>query len=107
MTWGSLELNRELDQYIIYINKESGLIDRIEYTIRDMGGFATGATNFIDYQLVDGVMVPFQLEAAVIMPGGLEQVMHRVTLESAGWNTITPDLLLPSPDFVSEKDSKL
>jgi hypothetical protein len=107
VTWGSLEPNRELDQYIIYINKQTGLINRIEYTIRDMGGFATGATNFIDYQLVDGVMVPFQLEAAVIMPGGFEQVMHRVTVESACWNTITPDRLLPNPDFMSEKESKL
>lgn len=40
VTWSSLEPHRELDQYIVYINKGTGLIDRIEYTIRDMGGFA-------------------------------------------------------------------
>ncbi len=107
VTWNSLEPNRELDQYIVYINKETGLIDRIEYTIRDMGGFTTGATNFLDYHSVDGVMVPFQFEASVIMPGGFEQVMHRVTVGSASWDTITPDRLLPNQDIKSEKDSKV
>ena len=110
VTWGTLEPNREVDQYIVHINKETGLIDRIEYTIRDMGwdgsGFAAGATNYLDYRAVDGVMVPFQFEASAMMPGGFEQVMHRVTVASAGWDTVTPDLLLPNPDLVSEEDSK-
>ncbi len=110
VTWGSLEPNREVDQYIVHINKETGLIDRIEYTIRDMGwdgsGFAAGATNYLDYRAIDGVMVPFLFEASAIMPGGFEQVMHRVTVASAGWDTVTPDLLLPNPDLVSEEDSK-
>ena len=107
VTWNSLEPNREIDQYIVCVNKETDLIDRIEYTIRDMGGFATGATNFLDYRLVDSVMVPFEFEASVIMPGGFEQVMHRVTVNSASWDTIIPEGLLPNPDLVSEKDSKL
>ena len=42
---------------MVYINKETGLIDRIEYTIRDMSGFATGATNFLDYRSVDGIRI--------------------------------------------------
>ena len=107
VTWSSLEPNREIDQYIVDINRETGLIYRIEYTIRDMGGFATGATNFRDYRSVDGVMVPFQLEAGVMMPGGFEQIMHRITVGSASWDTVTPARLLPNPDLVSEKDSKL
>ena len=111
VTWSSLEPNREVDQYIVHINKDTGLIDRIEYTIRDMGwdgsGFATGATNYLDYRAVDGVMVPFQFEASAMMPGGFEQVMHRVTVASASWDTVIPDLLLPNPDLVSEEDNKL
>ena len=107
VTWGSLEPNREVDQYIVYVNKETGLIDRMEYTIRDKGGFVTGATTYLDYRAIDGIMVPFQFEASVIMPGGFEQVMHRVTVQSASWDTITPDRLLPNPDLESEKDSKI
>ena len=32
----------------------------MEYTIRDKGGFATGATTYLDYRAIDGIMVLFQ-----------------------------------------------
>lgn len=49
-TWNSFELNTEIDQYIIWINKETGLIDRFDATGRQILPFAK-ATALLFYEL--------------------------------------------------------
>lgn len=106
-TWNSLAVNSEVDQYIVWINRESGLIDRIEYTVREFGGAAAGATVFRDYRSVDGVQIPHLLSIRLVVPGGGEVEAHRVTVEEARWDRVAENLLSPDASLPSEADSKL
>ena len=45
-TWKSLEANSEVDQYIVLIDKDTRIIRRIEFTVREQGDFLMGATNY-------------------------------------------------------------
>ena len=38
-TWGAVEPNTEYDQYAIWINKETSLIEKMTYTVREMFSF--------------------------------------------------------------------
>jgi hypothetical protein len=65
VTWDNPEPN-EHDQYVLYINKKTGLIDRTTYTIRDNfmwtpKGFY-GTALYRDYREVNGILFPFQID---------------------------------------------
>ncbi|MEO1451837.1 MAG: hypothetical protein AAFV07_20065, partial [Bacteroidota bacterium] len=57
-SWGTIEPQKDLDQYVIWIDKESKRIAKIAYTIREYYGFLTGAAYFKDYREFDGMLLP-------------------------------------------------
>jgi len=103
-TWKSLEPISEVDQYIVWIDKDTKLVRRIEYTIREMGDFFMGSTNFEDYKLVDSIMVPHQLDAHAIMPGGIEMLMHTITVEEVRFDTMKEDDFKSDPTLQISSD---
>jgi hypothetical protein len=105
-TWGSVEAHMEHDQYIVWVNRGSGLIERFEYTVRDFGGVAAGATTYSDYRRIGGVMIPHRLSIRLVMPGGFESEAHVLEVESAAWDTVDEAFLLPNRELASEGQSK-
>lgn len=105
-TWGSVEAHMEHDQYIIWIARGSGLIDRFAYTVRDFGGVAAGVTHYSDYRRIDGVMIPYRLSIRLVMPGGLESEAHVLEIENGAWDTVDRGLLLPNRELAAEGQSK-
>ena len=65
-TWESVEPNDDFDQYVLYINKDTKLIDRVKLTIRKPYFWAPGqkagyaSAIFEDYRDVDGFKLPFK-----------------------------------------------
>ena len=62
-TWKTLEANDETDHFLVYINKETKLIDRTTYTIRENymampgDGMLYGNLVYEDYRNIEGLMV--------------------------------------------------
>ena len=50
LSWGTTAPQKSIDQYLVWINKESKLIVKLEYTIRDSYKFLTGATSYTQYK---------------------------------------------------------
>lgn len=105
-TWKSLEANSEVDQYIVWIDKDTRLIRRIKYTIREKGDFFMGATNYENYTLVDSIMIPHRLDIHAIMPGGIEILMHKVIVEEVRFDTIQEDEFRPDSTLQGDKGKK-
>ncbi len=82
-SWNTVEPQRNIDQYIIWISKESKRIVKIEYTIRDMYPFLTGAASFEDYKTFDGILLPteFPVESNLV-PNGLLHTMKILDFRS-------------------------
>lgn len=82
-SWNTVEPQRDIDQYIIWISKESKRIVKIEYTIRDMYPFLTGAASFEGYKTFDGILLPteFPVESNLVS-NGLLHTMKIVDFQS-------------------------
>ncbi len=60
-TWGSVEANREFDQYLVFIDRETHRIDKVSYTVRELGSFLKGTCHLDDTREIDGIWIPHTL----------------------------------------------
>jgi len=58
VTWGGLEPDKDIDQYLLYIDQVSGLLLRSDYTVRAGGRSFASTIRYSDHREVDGVMMP-------------------------------------------------
>ncbi len=58
VTWSEIAPHKEHDQYIVWINSTTGLIDLIEFTVRETARFAKGAMFFNNYKKYNEVLFP-------------------------------------------------
>lgn len=75
ITWEQAEPLENIDQYVIYINKKTGYLDRVDYTIRDMGHWMVGAMYYGDTRMVDGIPVAHRQSAGDLFNG--DDVVHQ------------------------------
>ncbi|MEO1272630.1 MAG: hypothetical protein AAFX99_31465, partial [Myxococcota bacterium] len=82
VTWGLLAPNLEHDQYVAYIHPESGRVEKIQYTVRDIMRIMTGTIHFSDFREVDGLWLPFT-QAITLDPDGDPdtEFAHRITVQ--------------------------
>ncbi|MFK7799587.1 MAG: hypothetical protein AB8E82_19195 [Aureispira sp.] len=63
-TWGEAKPHQEHDQYLLWINKKTGLLDYSEYSVREPyvkpPGYKMigGNIEYTDYRTIDGVLIP-------------------------------------------------
>ena len=79
-TWGSAEPSSKVDQYIVWVNKQTGYIDLVEYTIRDMQKFMEGKLFYTDYRMINGIPVAHRQSAGDIFDGS--DVIHQAQFEN-------------------------
>ena len=104
VSWNTDEPQAKVDQYLAYINRKTGLIDYLRYTVRDQFGFIVGNMQLTDYRDVQGIQVPFrQTVVADDRPDG-KTVLHQVLYKSVDFGVNVPDEdFYPDPDRRAEK----
>jgi len=112
-TWGSVEPNKEYDQYVLYINKSTNLIEYTSYTLRDNylkmpgSGHFYGTVHFADIRDVAGFKVPFQQFVFLGKPKKKDKkYVHKLTLESFKFDGFEAAELRPNPDIEVLGDRK-
>lgn len=123
VSWGSPQPHAEHDQYLLWINPATGLIDVVRYTLRDavtmsspimrpvMKVFAAGTIHYRAYRRQDDVMVPFEQTVALPPPESThlpleENYFHRLVLESARFDSFDPESLTVDPARPEVGDAK-
>jgi hypothetical protein len=123
VTWGPAEPHAAHDQYLLWIERESGLIAMAHYTVRDLATMNRGAVrsmmkavgagtiHFDDYRRTDGVMIPFAQtvtlpEPALTQYPVREHFLHRLEIDDARFDTVARELLVPSPALATPSDRK-
>lgn len=104
-SWNTLEPQRSTDQYLIWIDKVSNRIVKLEYTVRDQLNFITGAASFADYQDFDGILLPtrFPVESNLLSNG---ELLHQMEILGFQKNVLTPDQLRPDLGLISMEQKK-
>jgi hypothetical protein len=87
LTWGDGKPNRDIDQYLAWIDQKSGRLVRLEYTVRDFAGFMQSGMDYSDYRDVGGLPIPHEI-------GG----DHTMKVQKVELGVQVPDsFLLPDP----------
>ncbi|WP_025739910.1 hypothetical protein [Aquimarina pacifica] len=92
-SWGSLKPQKDIDQYIIWIDINSKRIVKVAYTVREMYGFVSGAAYFQNYKNYNGLLLPSLLpvESNLLTKGYL----HKMGILDFKTNYMDKDSLLP------------
>lgn len=106
VTWESLAPTKNLDQYMVWIDQESHLITRTDYTVRDQGGFVSGSSEYSDFRDVGGVQFAFLVQLFALAPGGKKVLVHEMRVDEAAWDQTELALLRPDPELPLEGDTK-
>lgn len=102
LTWGSPAPQRHTDQYVAWIRRSDGILEFVEYTVRDVAPFITGCVHYDDLRDIDGILLPFRLTLGDCP--GKPGILHRQTLDSARFPGDVPmHELVPEPDRRSSK----
>lgn len=93
-SWNTTDPQREVDQYLIWLNKENNTITKLEYTIRDTYNFLRGAAYFNDYIVFEGLLLPTKMpvESNLINEGFL----HEMRILNFSKNLISQKELRPN-----------
>ncbi len=104
-TWGRPEPHAEHDQYLLWINRESGLIEIAQYTIRDFGPAVEGTMQFSDFREVQGLRLAFRHTVqALDAPSG--EFGHRIVIERLVFDAVPREALLPDASLPFMGDEK-
>ena len=123
VTWGSAAPHPEHDQYLLWIDAGSGLIEMVRYTVRDslsmfsgasrtmMKTLAIGTIHYDDYRRVGGVLVPFVQTVTLAEPALTQypvgdDYLHRLVVEDARFDSVSREVLVPAPDQPAPADRK-
>lgn len=93
-SWGKGTPQKEIDQYLIYIHPESYRISRLEYTVREVYGFISGAVNFSEYLEKDGILFPTDMpvESNLVKEG----LLHTMRITDVVINHLPAEQLIPA-----------
>lgn len=127
VTWGSPEPAAEVDHYVLWIDRASGLVTKAHYTVRDaatmpfvpeeqrliMRAGAAGTIHFSDFRTVGGVELPFRHVVTLFgpaqsapNPGETPGWVHILEVEEAVFGSDVASGLLPDPSLPSPADRK-
>ena len=102
-SWHSVEPQKEIDQYLVWIDAQTKMIVKVEYTVRDQYRFVTGAAHYTQYKDYDGIILPsvMPVESNLVKKGYL----HQMSINSFTPNRVSADDLAPlaQVDAVSPK----
>lgn len=63
MSWHTFEPQSDLDQYIVWFDRETGLISQLQFTVRDAANWAVGVYYIDRYETIQGLVVPTKFSA--------------------------------------------
>ena len=94
-TWKSLEPTKEMDQYLVWINKKTNIIDFVQYTIRDAGKFFSGTIQYDDYQTIQGIQFPMEQTVYTLkMKKNKKKHIHQLKTSNLRLDGFSPNELI-------------
>lgn len=102
-TWEKPEPHLEHDQYLLWINQKTGLLDYIEYSVREPHvkppGYKMigGALEYADYRDVDGVLIPHdQIVYGIKKKTNQNKFLHRLKISDFQFDSFNVEELNPT-----------
>ncbi|MCB0630373.1 MAG: hypothetical protein KDD15_11590 [Lewinella sp.] len=114
VSWDMPEPHQQHDQYVLWINRESGMLDYALYTLREnylkMPGSKAfyGSIQFKDWRPVDGILIPHTQLVYLNSPKEKEKKhLHQLRVEEFAFDTFSLEELYPNPEIDRIGDDKV
>jgi hypothetical protein len=104
-TWGNVRPQSDVDQYVVWISRTSGLIEKVQFTVRDKLRWATGTMHFRDFRDVAGLQIPFDM--TVTIDPDDTSYLHRMVFESVAFDSVAPSAFLVDPSLPFTGNAKV
>lgn len=102
LSWGTDAPQDTIDQYMAWVDQETGRLAYLEYTVRDMTDFTVGMMRYQDYKTIQGIQVAHTMRVVDGLSG--DDKLHRMDIQKIQFATgVSDDYLIPDP---SQKGSK-
>ncbi|MEL6941363.1 MAG: hypothetical protein AAFO82_01740 [Bacteroidota bacterium] len=102
-SWNTTAPQKEIDQYLIWINSETKQIVKLEYTIREFYKFLTGAVYFQYLKNYDGILLPSVLPVESSLS---KKNLHEMRIKDFKINPVTVEKLRPNKKLPLMGDAK-
>lgn len=112
VTWDELAPHRHNDQYLVYVNAQTGILEYAAYTLRQNylpgSGMLHGSIAFQDFREIEGIMVPHRQLVYIGGPRRNEKAyVHRFEVQDFQWDAFDPEVLRPDPEILPVGDAKV
>lgn len=89
-TWKSLAPNSEFDQYVVWVARDTGRVEVIEYTSRAEFRFSHYGTVFDQFERVDGVELPRRITiVSELAEDCMQNYLHRFVVEEREFTPVS------------------
>lgn len=111
VTWGEdAKATKEYDQYLCHINKESGLIEIVNYTAHEghLPGihYVYATIKYSDFTLIDDVTIAMKHEGFLFNVKDGKKPVHTLDMESFAFDTFPKETLYPDTTLKNYGDEK-
>lgn len=113
VTWNQAEAHAEHDQYMLWINRETGMLEYAEYTLREnylkAPGWKAiyGSIHYSDFRDVNGIKIPFVQHVFLNKPKADKKYMHRLTVSEFTFDSFDLVELYPNDEIPLVGDAKV
>lgn len=112
-TWNTPKPHQNADQYIAWINEETGLMEYTQYTIRENylkmpgGRMFFGGVEFGDFRNIDGVLIPHEHTVyALKLKEKKSKNLHQLLISDFEFDNFDPEDLRPNKNIEQGGDFK-
>ena len=102
-SWNTLSPQKDIDQYLIWLDSKSKQIVKVEYTVRDALKFITGAATFKSYKDYNGILLPTEMpvESNLVKEG----LLHTMRIKNFKADVFKPEAVRPLSLSVEQEKS--
>ena len=97
VSWKEAAPQKEIDQYILWLDQQTNRLEFVQYTVRDQGKWINATLYFKDYKMTEGLLLPYLMEVQFGEPSD-KKLLHQMEVLSFKPNPVAPEVLMPDPN---------
>ncbi|WP_298541883.1 hypothetical protein [uncultured Aquimarina sp.] len=112
VTWGDdSEPTKEHDQYLVYINKDTKLIEIVSYSAHE--GYLPGkhslfgSIRYSDFKNIEGILIPMKHESIFGNIKKEKKPIHTLQINSFEFDKVNQKILYPNPNLKKVGNNKI
>ncbi len=78
LSWGSVEASPDVDQYLVYIEAETGRVGLVHFTVRDAMRMAVGTAHYLDQEQLGGMWLATRIPITAKVGDDPAHYMHEM-----------------------------